>query len=50
MLRACVVSVREKAFLREGQVWVKEVSESKPLDEMSKISIIYSIETGEMIS
>ena len=50
MLKACVVSVREKAFLREGQVWVKEVSESEPLDEMSKISIICSIETGEIIS
>ena len=49
ILRAYVVSVREKAFLRGGQVWVKEMNESEPLDEMSKISFIYSIKTGEMI-
>lgn len=47
--RACVVSVREKAFLRGGQVWVKEVNGSEPLDEMSKISSICSIKTGEII-
>ena len=49
MLRACVVSVREKASHDRGKVWVKEVNGSEPLDEMSKISIIYSIKTGEMI-
>lgn len=38
--RACVVSVREKAFLGEGQVWVKEMNESESLDEMSKICTI----------
>jgi len=48
--RACVVSVREKAFHRGGQVWVKEMNGSEPLDEMSKISSIYSIKTGEMKS
>ncbi len=35
-LRAYVVSVREKAFLRGGQVWVEEMNESEPLDEVSK--------------
>ena len=50
MLRAFVVSVREKVFLRGDQVWVKEMNESEPLDEMSKISSIYSIKTGERIS
>jgi hypothetical protein len=39
MLRVCVVSVREKVFLRGDQVRVKEMNESEPLDEMSKISI-----------
>jgi len=39
MLRACVVSVREKVFLRGDQVRVKEMNESEPLDKMSKISI-----------
>jgi len=50
MLRACVVSVREKVFLRGDQVWVKEMNGSEPLDEMSKISFICSIKTGEIIS
>jgi len=45
VLRACVVGVREKAFHRGGQVWVKEMNGSEPPDEMSKISIIYSIKT-----
>ena len=38
--RACVVSVWEKAFPGGGQVWVKEMNESEPLDEMSKICSI----------
>ncbi len=50
MLRAFVVSVREKVFLRGDQVWVKEMNESEPLDEVSKICLFYSIKTGEMIS
>jgi len=50
MLRAFVVSVREKVFLRGDQVWVKEMNESEPLDEKSKICLFYSIKTGEMIS
>lgn len=50
MLRAFVVSVREKVFLRGDQVRVKEMNESEPLDEVSKIFLFYSIKTGEMIS
>ena len=50
MLGACVVSVREKVLHRGGQVRVKEMNGSEPLDEMSKISSIYSIKTGEMMS
>lgn len=50
MLRAFVVSVREKAFHRGDQVRVKEMNESEPLDEVSKIFLFYSIKTGEMIS
>jgi len=39
ILRAYVVSVREKAFLRGGQVWVKEMNGSELLDEVSKICL-----------
>ena len=45
-LVAVVVSVREKAFLRGGQVWVKEMNESEPLDEVSKISIFSASKPG----
>jgi len=48
MLRACVVSVREKVFLREDQVWVKEMNGSEPLDEMSKICIFSASKPGRL--
>jgi len=46
MLRTYVVSVREKAFLGEGQVWVKEMNESEPLDEVSKICLFSASKPG----
>jgi len=46
MLRACVVSVREKVFLRGDQVWVKEMNESEPLDEVSKICLFSASKPG----
>jgi len=46
MLRACVVSVREKVFLRGDQVRVKEMNESESLDEMSKICLFSASKPG----
>jgi len=46
MLRAFVVSVREKVFLRGDQVWVKEMNRSEPLDEVSKICLFLASKPG----